>query len=78
MDSLRQLAINEEGFVFNPATGESWTVNSTGLYILKLLKEGKDEDTIARQMAAEFDVDLETAQRDVVDFIEKLRSYRLL
>ncbi len=78
MDSLRQLAINEEGFVFNPATGESWTVNSTGLYILKLLKEGKDEDTIARQIATEFDVDLETAQRDVVDFIEKLRSYRLL
>jgi len=78
MDSLRQLAINEEGFVFNPVTGESWTVNSTGLSILKLLQKGEDEDTIARHIAAEFEVDLETARRDVVDFIEKLRSYRLL
>jgi len=78
MDRLSQLAINEEGFVFDPLTGESFTVNQTGLFILKELKEGKSQEEIVQDLVENFEVSKEEAERDLVDFIEKLRSYRLI
>ena len=78
MNSLKQLAINDEGFIFNPTTGESWTTNQTGLFIIKLLKEGFSEEEILNKMVEEFDIDRDTAFRDLTDFLEKLRSYKLI
>jgi len=78
MSLIKQLAVNDEGFVFNPITGESFTTNETGLFILKMLKEGKTEDQIIQQLVSEFEVSEEEAKRDFIDFVEKLRSYRLL
>jgi len=78
MNRLSQLAINEEGFVFDPVTGESFTVNQTGLLILKGLKEGKSQEDIVKEITENFEVSEEEAQRDVIDFIEKLRSYMLI
>ena len=78
MKRLSQLAINEEGFVFDPLTGESFTVNQTGLLILKDLKEGKSQEEIINDITENFEVSQEEAERDLIDFIEKLRSYRLI
>ncbi len=78
MNRLSQLAINEEGFVFDPLTGESFTVNQTGLLILKNLKEGKSQEEIIKDITENFEVSQEEAERDLIDFIEKLRSYRLI
>ncbi|WP_456464649.1 HPr-rel-A system PqqD family peptide chaperone [Persephonella sp.] len=78
MNRLSQLAINEEGFVFDPLTGESFTVNQTGLLILKDLKEGKSQEEIIKDITENFEVSEEEAERDLIDFIEKLRSYRLI
>ncbi|WP_029520936.1 HPr-rel-A system PqqD family peptide chaperone [Persephonella sp. IF05-L8] len=78
MNRLSQLAINEEGFVFDPLTGESFTVNQTGLLILKDLKEGKSQEEIIKDITENFEVSEEEAERDFVDFVEKLRSYRLI
>jgi len=35
------IALSENGFVFNPATGDSYTINNTGKEVLMLIKEGK-------------------------------------
>ncbi len=78
MDRISHLALNEEGFIFDPLTGESFTVNQTGLFILKRLKEGKKERDIIEEITDTFDVSKEEAERDLTDFIEKLRSYRLI
>jgi len=78
MDRISQIAINEEGFVFDPLTGESFTVNQTGLLILKGLKEGKTEEEIVEEIVENFEVSKDEAERDLTDFIEKLRSYRLI
>ncbi|WP_297492845.1 HPr-rel-A system PqqD family peptide chaperone [Persephonella sp.] len=78
MKRLSQLAINEEGFVFDPLTGESFTVNQTGLLILKDLKEGKSQEEIIKDITENFEVSQDEAERDLIDFIEKLRSYRLI
>ncbi|WP_457636227.1 HPr-rel-A system PqqD family peptide chaperone [Persephonella sp.] len=78
MNRLSQLAVNEEGFIFDPLTGESFTVNQTGLLILKDLKEGKSQEEIIKDITENFEVSEEEAERDLIDFIEKLRSYRLI
>ncbi len=72
---LHRLAINDEGFVFDPTTGESYTVNQTGLFILKKLKENKSTEEIVEALAEMFDAVPETAERDVIDFIAHLKTY---
>ena len=78
MSKLQRLAVNDEGFIFDPETGNSYTVNKTGLFIIKLLKEGKSEEEIVKALSGKFDVSEEDARRDLVDFIEQLRLYGLL
>jgi hypothetical protein len=37
---LADLAVSDTGFVFDPFTGTTYTVNSTGLCLLHAFKEG--------------------------------------
>ncbi|WP_457568264.1 HPr-rel-A system PqqD family peptide chaperone [Desulfurobacterium sp.] len=78
MSRLNRLAISEEGFIFDPETGNSFTVNKTGLFILNLLKEGKDAEDVVEALTEEFEVDREEAMRDVADFLEQLRLLGLI
>ena len=41
MSRLSRLALNEEGFVFDPATGDSFLANHCGLLIIRALGEGR-------------------------------------
>ncbi|MEZ4765008.1 MAG: PqqD family protein [Calditrichia bacterium] len=75
---LHQLAINDEGFVFDPSTGESFTLNHCGLFIVQALKSGRTADEIAKLLPEKFDEVPETAERDVLDFISHLKSYHLM
>jgi hypothetical protein len=75
MEKLKQLAINEEGFIFDPITGNSFVTNQTGLFILKKLREGLSEEEIVKALTEEFEVNEETARRDFYDFLEQLRVY---
>ncbi len=76
---IRSLATSETGFVFDPSTGHTFTVNSTGLAILGLLKDGIALDAIEKQLAAQFDVEpQEDLRRDLQDFIAELRSLGLV
>lgn len=76
---LRQLAISDSGFVFDPATGHTFTVNATGALVVHALKEGVKPDSIARRLADEFELDgSEDVARDVEDFLARLREHGLL
>ena len=78
MRKLERLAINDEGFIFDPETGSSYTVNKTGFFIIKLLKEGKNEKDIVKALTEEFEIGEDEAKRDLVDFLEQLRLYGLV
>ncbi len=78
MGKLQKLAISDEGFIFDPETGSSFTVNQTGLFILKLLKEGKSQEEIVEALTENFEVTKEEAARDLIDFLEQLRLNGLL
>lgn len=72
------LAISEQGFIFDPATGESFSTNPVGAEILKLIKEEKSEDEIKHYFLEHYDVDEATFDRTFLDFISMLKFYHLL
>ena len=74
MNRLSKLAINEEGFVFDPTTGDSFTLNPTGLFIVNNLREGKNTDEIADLLSEEFEDTPEEISKDISDFITHLNT----
>jgi hypothetical protein len=74
-DTLRRLAISESGFVFDPATGNSFTINETGLLILRALQAQQDIDLIAARLVSEYDIDARDLERDLIEFCGTLRDY---
>lgn len=73
MSKLNSLAISDNGFIFKPATGESFTTNEMGLFIIDLLKEGKSGDEIINAMTEDFEIDNVTAGRDLYEFLDFLK-----
>jgi hypothetical protein len=78
MRKVDNLAMNENGFAFEPTTGESFTTNPTGLFILKALKENKEANEISQIISQNFDIEIEKCLRDIDDFVEKLKIYQIL
>lgn len=74
VESLKRLALSESGFIFDPVTGDSFTVNHTGLAILQLLQHTLDIGQIIRRLQQEFDIEAPVAERDVIEFAGQLRG----
>jgi hypothetical protein len=73
----KNIAISENGFLFNPTTGEPFSVNPIGAEIIMLLKEGKSLEMIAKQLHNEYHIDEATLEKDIADFIGILKTYSL-
>ncbi|MBL9044235.1 MAG: HPr-rel-A system PqqD family peptide chaperone [Myxococcales bacterium] len=71
---LKDLALSDTGFVFDPYTGATFTTNATGLLILHALREGLSRPAIVEKLRDRFDVhgDVET---DVNEFFALLRQH---
>ncbi len=78
MNRIARLAVSEEGFIFDPERGNSFTTNKAGLFILRLLKEGKDEAAVIRAMTEQYAIAPGEAERDFVDFRNQLSRHLLV
>lgn len=72
------IALSENGFVFNPSTGDSFTMNNTGKEVIMLIKEGKNINQITDLMLDKYDVDIMTLERFLLDFVNDLSANNLL
>jgi hypothetical protein len=72
------IALSDNGFVFNPSTGDSFTLNKTGREVLALIKEGKNLGEITEYLLKKYDVDNVTIERYLSDFITDLGSNNLM
>jgi hypothetical protein len=72
------IALSENGFVFNPSTGDSFTMNKTGKEVMMLIKDGKTISQITGLMIEKYDVDLQTLERYLSDFLNDLNVNNLL
>lgn len=78
MNRLMSLVINDTGFAFDPAAGESFTVNATGREAIALIKQGMDLEKIVEEISGRHGIPFEEAYTDILEFLEKLRVYGLL
>ena len=83
----------KDGFILREVAGSSIVVavgdavkefngvinlNETGAFLWKQIEKGVDEDALVSALLDEYDVDKETAEKDVKTFIEKLQQAKLL
>ncbi|MDT3737730.1 MAG: PqqD family protein [Denitratisoma sp.] len=73
-DVWARLALSDSGFVFDPVTGNSYSVNGSGLAILKHLRRERDLARIVDSLQEEFDADPHAIERDVIEFANLLRN----
>jgi len=75
---LQSLAISESGFIFDPNTGHTFTVNEIGLEIIRLLKDNRSLEEIVAAIASDYEAGSEMIYKDVVQFLGQLRSQQLI
>ncbi len=78
MKKLAKLAVSDEGFVFDPSTGDSYLMNRVGTAIVRGLQQGRTEEDVVKDILKEFDCSEEKATRDVSDFTDRLKTMHLL
>jgi PqqD family protein of HPr-rel-A system len=75
---LKDLAVSDTGFIFDPYSGATFTVNETGLDILSALREGRRIDQIVEDLRTAFAGTPPEATEDVHDFLRALQQHGLL
>jgi len=75
---LPRLSLTDEGFAFDPCTGESFVLNSTGLEILRRMILGQSQEQIGQGLMDEFGLEPVSIMGDLRDFSEQLRILNLL
>lgn len=75
LSSLQRLAISESGFVFDPVSGHNFTVNETGLSILRLLQKDTEVEPVLELLSTEYDAPIRDIERDVLEFAGVLRDF---
>jgi hypothetical protein len=75
VDTLKRLAISESGFVFDPVSGHHFTVNETGLVLLRYLQKEAELAIILDTLSQVYDVSKRNLERDVLEFTGLLKDY---
>jgi hypothetical protein len=71
------LALSENGFLFDTRTGSTYTLNRTGTFLLREMIKGIPNEQLVHRLAEVFDVDPNTATNDVEQFIFRLKDLRV-
>jgi hypothetical protein len=77
-EALDQLAISASGFVFDPISGGTFTVNATGRALLEGLRDGLGLDGLTERLRARFEIDGADLRRDVLEYVRALQDAGLL
>ena len=72
------IAISDTGFVFNPSTGDSFTLNEIGKEIILAIKKNMSQTEILSYLQGIYDVDAITLEKNYYDFIQMLDQYNLV
>ncbi len=76
--ALVNLALSENGFLFDTTSGNTFTLNKTAGLILKGLIAGMSPETISEDLSEFFDVPYEMVSGDVQQFIHHLGKINVI
>lgn len=72
---LKHLAISGSGFVFDPTTGQSFTVNETGVELLRLFQQETNVGVIVEKQHKKYNGDSREIERDILEFASSLNRH---
>lgn len=72
------IATSENGFIFNPATGDSFSGNNMAAQLLEAMKSGKTDTEIRQEILNRFDVSENQFDRDWDNWMLQLKEANLL
>jgi len=75
---LAQLAVSPSGFVFDPLTGATFSVNDTGRKLLEGLRDGASLEELVACLADGFEATGADLQRDIMEYVRQLCEAGLL
>jgi PqqD family protein of HPr-rel-A system len=75
---LANLAISDTGFVFDPRSGATFSLNATGLAVLLALRDGLSLAAVVARLQERFEAASPDARGDVLDFVQLLRQHGLV
>jgi hypothetical protein len=78
MKLKKNIATSEAGFIFNPGTGDSFSVNNIGSEILVMFKENKSVNDVMESISMRYDVEKSQLEKDLEDFVSQLSGYNLI
>jgi hypothetical protein len=78
MKLKKNIATSEAGFIFNPGTGDSFSVNDIGSEILVMFKENKSVNDVIESISTRYDVEKSQLEKDLEDFVSQLSGYNLI
>jgi hypothetical protein len=78
MKVRKNIAMNEEGFIFNPSTGDSFSTNILGVEIISVLKNDLTFNEITELVCKKYDVDKTAFEKDLEEFILQLKEFNIL
>ena len=77
MNIAREVKISENGFVFNSKTGDSFSLNPTGLELIKMISEEKEMEEIKQAFILKYEVDDLTFEKDFYEFCTLLKYHQI-
>jgi hypothetical protein len=78
MKIKKNIATSDEGFIFNPGTGDSFTTNAIGAEIISFLKEDMALSDILEEICSKYDVDKAQFEHDLDDYLVQLKDSNIL
>lgn len=78
MKLKKNIAVSETGFLFDPNTGESYNLNKTGQFIVKLLAEKMSEEQVMNAVMEKYEIEPIAYQRYMDDFSVMLKQFGII
>jgi len=73
-----EVKISDNGFVFNSKTGDSFSLNPTGLELIKMILEEKELEEIKQAFVSKYEVDDLTFEKDFYEFSSLLKYHQII
>lgn len=74
----KNIATSDEGFLFNPTTGDSFSTNAIGAEIILLMKKDTPASEVVDVICEKYDVDKALFERDLEEFTLQLKGHSIL
>ncbi len=78
MKLLANIAVSDNGYLFNPTNGDSFSSNAVATDIISLLKQDKSQEEIKKIILTKYDVEKSTIERDLDEFLQELKDNYLI